>query len=89
MSNETKSGTMNDQSGSEKNDPNRMTDPSKSGQQSQGTPPQTDRSGGQQGGSTQKGGQQSQGTSQKDSDEMKRPGSSNVSNDQQRDGSSK
>lgn len=87
MSNESNSGTVND--------PNRMSNEPKSGQQSQGTTPQTDKSGDQQGGSAQKSGQQSQGTSQKDSDEMKRAGSGNVSDQKtgndaaQRPGSSK
>jgi general stress protein YciG len=77
MSNEIKSGN----SGSGTNDPNRMNDATKSGQQSQGTTPQSDKSASQQGGSDQKSGQQSQGGTQKDSDGTKQAGSSNVSND--------
>jgi hypothetical protein len=80
MSNEIKSGNKNEQSGSGTNDPNRMNDATKSGQQSQGKP-QSDKSATQQGGSDQKVGQQSQGGSQKDSDGTKQAGSSNVSND--------
>ena len=82
MSNESKSGNMNDQGGLEKNDPNRISGQPKSGQQSQGGAPQTDKSATQQGGSMPTSGQQSQGASQKNSDEMKRTGSSNVSSDQ-------
>ena len=66
MSNEITSGNMNEHGGSGKNDPNRNTDASKSGQQSQGSAPRTDRSATQQGGSDHKSGQQVQGGSQKD-----------------------
>jgi general stress protein YciG len=82
MSNEIKSGNMNDQSGSGNNDPNRTNDGPRSGQQSQGTAPQTDKGTSQQGGSSQKSGQQSQGGgSQKDRDGMKQAGSTNIAND--------
>jgi hypothetical protein len=73
MSNE---GNTNDQSGSGKNDPNRMNDAPKTGQQSQSPSPQSDKSTTQQGGSTQKTGQQSQGGSQKDGDGSRQQGSS-------------
>jgi len=66
MSNEMKSGNMNEHGGSGKNDPNRTTDAPKSGQQSQGTAPRTGKSATQQGGSDHKSGQQLQGGSQKD-----------------------
>jgi hypothetical protein len=82
MSNESRSDNVNDQSGIGKNDPSRTSDAPKSGQQSQGSAPQTDKSAAQQGGSTQKSGQQSQGGPQKDSDGMKQAGSSDASSDQ-------
>jgi hypothetical protein len=53
MSNEIKSGNMND--------PSPSTTAPKSGQQSQGTTPQTDKAPLQSGGSDHKSGQQSQG----------------------------
>jgi hypothetical protein len=81
MSNEIKSGNMNNQSGTDKNDPNRTTEAPKSGQQSQGTAPQTDKASSQQGGSDHKSGQQSQGGSQTDNKSMKQAGSSHVAND--------
>jgi hypothetical protein len=61
MSNDIKSGTTHDQSGSGKNDADRTMDSPKTGQQSQGTTPKTDKGMSQQGGSDQKSGQQSQG----------------------------
>jgi hypothetical protein len=61
MSNEIKSGNMNEHGRSGKNDPNRDTDGSKSGQQSQGSAPRTDKSATQQGGADHKSGQQVQG----------------------------
>jgi hypothetical protein len=66
MSNEIKSGNMND--------PNRATEAPKSGQQSQGTTPQTHKAPSQQGGSDHKSGQQSQGGSRGDDDGMKQAG---------------
>jgi general stress protein YciG len=81
MSNEIKSGNVNQQGGSGNNNPNRTTDAPKSGQQSQGTAPQTDKSPAQQGGSDHKSGQQSQGGSQKHNDGMKQAGSANIVND--------
>jgi hypothetical protein len=96
MSNEIKSGNMNDQSGVNKQDPNRATGASdmnahKSGQQSQGSPPRTDKGMPQQGGSDHKSGQQSQGGSQPggsppgaaraDDDGMKQAGSATTVND--------
>ena len=74
MSNEIKSGNVNEHGGSGKNDPNRNTDGSKSGQQSQGSVPRTDKSATQQGGSDHKSGQQVQGGSQKDSGATKQSG---------------
>jgi hypothetical protein len=81
MSNEIKSGNLNEQGRSGKNDPNRTTDVPKSGQQSQGTAQRTDKSATQQGGSDHKSGQQSQGGSQKDNEGMKHAGSANIGND--------
>jgi hypothetical protein len=81
MSNETKSGNMKDQSGSGKSDPNRTTEPGKSGQQSQGTTPQTHKASSQQGGSDHKSGQQSQGGSRADNDGMKQAGSTTIVSD--------
>jgi hypothetical protein len=81
MSNEIKSGNMNDQSGTGKNDPNRTTEAPKSGQQSQSTTRQGEKSSSQQGGSDHKSGQQSQGASRADDDGMKQAGSSRVAND--------
>jgi hypothetical protein len=85
MSNETKNGNMNDQSVSGKNDPASTSEGPKSGQQSQGTAPQTDKGTSQQGGSSPKSGQQSQGGSQKDSGGMKQGGSTNIANDPKND----
>jgi len=76
MSNEIKSGNMNEQSGAGKNDPNRTTDAPKSAQQSQSTTRPGEKSPSQQGGSDHKGGQQSQGASRADHDGMKQGGSS-------------
>jgi hypothetical protein len=82
MSNEIKSGNMNEQSGAGKNDPNRTTEATpKSGQQSQSTTRQGEKSSSQQGGSDHKSGQQSQGASRADDDGMKQAGSSHVAND--------
>jgi hypothetical protein len=81
MSNEINSGNMSDQSGAGKNDPNRTMDAPKSGQQSQGTTPQTDKGTSQQGGSDHKSGQQSQGGARTENDGMKQPGSSPIVND--------
>ncbi len=81
MSNDTNSGTTNNQSGSGKNDPNRTMDSPKSGQQSQGTTPHTDTGMSQQSGSNQKSGQQSQGGSRTDNDGTKQAGSSPLVND--------
>ena len=81
MSNEIKTGNMNEQSGSGKNDPNRTTEAPKSGQQSQGTTPQTEKASSQAGGSDHKSGQQSQGGSRTDNDGMNQAGSSHVAND--------
>jgi len=78
MSNEIKSGNLNDQSGTGKNDPNRTTEAPKSGQQSQGTTPQTHKASSQQGGSDHKSGQQSQGGSRADDDGMKQAGSTTI-----------
>ena len=89
MSNEIKSGNMNEQTGTGQNDPNRTTEAPKSGQQSQGTSPQNVKTPAQQGssnpksgqqsqgGSDQKSGQQSQGGSRTDNDGTKQTGSSN------------
>jgi hypothetical protein len=79
MSNETKSGNMDEHGGSGKNDANR-TGP-KSGQQSQGTATQSGKSATQQGGSDHKSGQQSQGGSPKDNEGTKHAGSANMAND--------
>ena len=76
MSNEIKSGNMNEQSGAGKNDPNRTTDAHKSAQQSQSTTRPGEKSSSQQGGSDHKSGQQSQGASRADDDCMKQAGSS-------------
>jgi hypothetical protein len=81
MSNEIKSGNMNDRSGTGKNDSDRTAEAPKSGQQSQGTTPQTDKASSQQGGSDHKSGQQSQGGSQTDNAGVKQGGSSHVAND--------
>jgi hypothetical protein len=81
MSNEMETENMKAQSASGKNDSNRTNQAPKSGQQSQGTAPQTDRGAAQQGGSDHKSGQQSQGGSQSDSDRMKQAGSSSTNND--------
>jgi hypothetical protein len=81
MSNEMKTDNTNTHSGAAKNDANRTTQTPKSGQQSQGNSPQTDRSATQQGGSDHKSGQQSQGGSQSDSDRMKQGGSSSANKD--------
>ena len=77
MSNENKNGNMNH--------PTRTNDEPKSGQQSQGTAPQTDKGMSQQGGSSPKSGQQTQGGSQKDRDGMKQGGSTNIANDPKND----
>jgi len=76
MSNEIKSGNMNEQSGAGKNDPNRATDAPKSAQQSQSTTRPGEKSSSQQGGSGHKSGQQSQGAARADDDGMKQAGSS-------------
>jgi hypothetical protein len=82
MSNEVKSGNMNDQNDRSKNDPNRTVDAPKGDQQSQGTTPvRTDKGMPQQGGSDHKSGQQSQGGSRADDDGMKQVGSSTIVND--------
>jgi hypothetical protein len=81
MSNEIKSGNMNEQSGTGKNDSNRTSEAPKSGQQSQGTTPNTDKSSQQQGGSDHKSGQQSQGGSTTGGDGMKQTGSNPNVND--------
>jgi hypothetical protein len=81
MSNETKSGNMNDQRGTGKNDPNRTMDAPKSGQQSQGTTPPADKGASQHGGSDHKSDQQSQGGSRTGNDGVKQAGSANVAND--------
>jgi hypothetical protein len=91
MSNEIKSGNMNDQSGASKQDPNRATGATdmsapKSGQQSQGSPPRTDKGMPQQGGSDHKSSKQSQGGStpsaaRADDDGMKQAGSATIVND--------
>ena len=86
MSNEINSTNVNEHSGSGKNDPSRTTEAPKSGQQSQGMAPQTDKGATQQGGSDKKSDQQSQGGSQKDSDGMKQAGSANAGNDQKKAG---
>jgi hypothetical protein len=83
MSNEIKSGNMNEHGGSGKNDPNRTTDAPKSAQQSHGTAPQTGKSATQQGSSDHKSGQQSQGGSQKDSGGTKQSGSGHVADQKQ------
>ncbi len=82
MSNEIKSGNMNEHGGSGKNDPNRNTDASKSGQQSQGSAPRTDKSATQQGGSDHKSGQQVQGGSQKDGGPTKQTAPRHVADQQ-------
>jgi hypothetical protein len=79
MSNETKSGNMNEHGGSGKNDLNRTAP--KSGQQSQGPASQPGKNAAQQGGSDHKGGQQSQGGSLKDNEGTKHAGSANMPND--------
>jgi hypothetical protein len=91
MSNEIKSGNMNDQSGISKQHPNRPTGATdmhvpKSGQQSQGSPPRTEKGMPQQGGSDHKSSQQSQGGSppgaaRADDDGMKQAGSATIVND--------
>jgi hypothetical protein len=81
MSNETKSGNMNDQRGTGKNDPNRTMDAPKSGQQSQGTTSPADKGASQQGGSEHKSGQQSQGGLRTDKEEVKHAGSANAASD--------
>jgi hypothetical protein len=81
MSNEAKTENVNAETASGKNDSNRTNQTPKSGQQLQGSAPQTDRGSNQQGGTDHKSGQQSQGGSQNDSDRMKQAGSSNSNND--------
>jgi hypothetical protein len=91
MSNEIKSGSMNDQIGVSKQDPNRATGATnmkapKSGQQSQGSSPRTDKGMPQQGGSDHKSGQQSQsgsppGAARADDDGMTQAGSATIVND--------
>ena len=76
MSNEITSGNMNEHGGSGKNDPNRTTDASKSGQQSQGTAPQTGKSAAQQGSFDHK-------SRQKDSGATKQSGSRHVADQKQ------
>ena len=74
---------MNEHGGSGKNDPNRNTDGAKSGQQSQGSPPRTDKSATQQGGSDHKSGQQVQGGgSQKDGGAIKQSAARHVADQQ-------
>ena len=85
MSNEIKSGNVNEHGGSGKNDPNRTTDAPKSGQQSQGSPPRTDKSATQQGGSDHKSGQQEQGGSQKDGGATKQSAPRHVADQQSSD----
>lgn len=80
MSNATKPENVSTETASGKNDSNRTNQTPKSGQQLQGTAPQTDRGANQQGAAEHKSGQQSQGGSQSDGDRMKQAGSSNVNN---------
>jgi hypothetical protein len=75
MSNEIKSGNVNEQSGAGKNDSNRTTEAPKSAQQSQGTTRPGEKSSSQLSGSDQKSGQQSQAVSRADDDGMKQAGS--------------
>ena len=81
MSNESTSEPMSDKGGIGQNDPKRMTEAPKSGQQSQGTTPRTDKGTPQQGGSDHKSGQQSQADSRADDDGMKQAGSTNFAKD--------
>jgi hypothetical protein len=81
MSNESTIETMNDKGGIGTNDPKRTTGVPRSGQQSQGTTPRTDKGTPQQGGSDHKSGQQSQGESRADDDGMKQASSTNFTKD--------
>jgi hypothetical protein len=90
MTNEIKSGNMNQQGSSGKNEPNRTTDAPKSGQQLQGTAPQNDKGSTQQVGSDQKSGQQSQGAApQTDRNATQQGGSDHKSGQQSQGGSQK
>ena len=89
MSNEIKTGNLNDQSGTGKSNPSRANEAPKGGQQSQGTTPQNQKAPSQPGGSDHKSGQQSQGGSRADDDGMKQAGSTKPADVNQKSGSPK